>query len=62
MQNLALENFEGRLRDERLNEPLVLKLIEERMTDYSVNRPYTNGCHEIEFLAPDYQSLGQICL
>jgi hypothetical protein len=43
MQNFAVESFEGRLRDERLNEPLVLKVIEERMTDYSVNRPYTNG-------------------
>jgi putative transposase len=57
MQNGFVESFNGRLRDECLNEhlftnlPEARRLIEEWRTDYNTNRPHTSlgGLTPIEF-------------
>ena len=59
MQNGFVESFNGRLRDECLNEHLFASLkeareiIEEWRTDYNTNRPHTslNGLTPTEFAA-----------
>jgi putative transposase len=59
MQNGFVESFNGRLRDECLNEHLFANLkeardiIEEWRTDYNTNRPHSslNGLTPIEFAA-----------
>ena len=62
MQNAFVESFNGRLRDECLNEHLfgslkdAREIIEEWRTDYNTNRPHTslNGLTPTEFAArPD---------
>jgi putative transposase len=62
MQNGFIESFNGRLRDECLNEHLFANLkearavVEERRTDYNTNRPHSslNGLTPTEFAArPD---------
>lgn len=57
MQNGFVESFNGRLRDECLNEhlfaslPEARQLIEDWRTDYNTNRPHTslNGLTPVEF-------------
>ena len=59
MQNGFVESFNGRLRDECLNEHLFANLkeareiIEEWRTDYNTNRPHSslNGLTPTEFAA-----------
>ena len=59
MQNGFVESFNGRLRDECLNEHLfatlkeACEIIEERRTDYNTNRPHSslNGLTPTEFVA-----------
>jgi putative transposase len=59
MQNGFVESFNGRLRDECLNERLFANLkeareiIEEWRTDYNTNRPHSslNGLTPTEFAA-----------
>jgi len=63
MQNGFVESFNGRLRDECLNEHLFTNLnearhiIEEWRIDYNTNRPHTslNGLTPIEFAARPHQ-------
>jgi putative transposase len=60
MQNGFVESFNGRLRDECLNEHLFANLnearqiIEEWRIDYNTNRPHTslNGLTPTEFADP----------
>ena len=59
MQNVFVESYNGRLRDECLNEHLFAnlkdarKIIEEWRTDYNTNRPHSslNGLTPTEFAA-----------
>jgi putative transposase len=63
MQNGFVESFNGRLRDECLNEQLFTNLaearqiIEEWRIDYNTNRPHSslNGLTPTEFAAPPDQ-------
>ena len=67
MQNGLVESFNGRLRDECLNEhlftnlPEARRLIEEWRTDYNTNRPHTSlgGLTPIEFATHPRQGHNQ---
>jgi putative transposase len=67
MQNGFIESFNGRLRDECLNEHLFANLIEARQIieewriDYNTNRPHTslNGLTPTEFAARPTQGQNQ---